>query len=101
MGAFQYDNPLIMAMSRIANMMIVSFFWMVCCLPVVTILPATAALFHTTTKVIRGNGNGVARDFFLSFKDSLKKGVLLSLVCLVSGGPVSYTHLTLPTNSLV
>ena len=90
MGAFQYDNPLIMAMSRIANMMIVSFFWMVCCLPVVTILPATAALFHTTTKVIRGNGNGVARDFFLSFKDSLKKGVLLSLVCLVSGGLLSF-----------
>lgn len=90
MGAFQYDNPLIMALSRIANMMIVSFFWMVCCLPVVTILPATAALFHTTTKVIRGNGNGVIRDFFLSFKDSLKKGILLSLVCLVSGGLLSF-----------
>ena len=79
-----------MALSRIANMMIVSFFWMVCCLPVVTILPATAALFHTTTKVIRGNGNGVIRDFFLSFKDSLKKGILLSLVCLVSGGLLSF-----------
>ena len=90
MGAFQYDNPLIQAMSRIANMMIVSFFWLVCCLPVVTILPATAALFHTTTKVIRGTGNGVMRDFFASFRDSLKKGVLLSLLSLASGALLGF-----------
>ena len=90
MGAFQHDNPLIQAMSRIANMMIVSFFWLVCCLPVVTILPATAALFHTTTKVIRGTGNGVMRDFFASFRDSLKKGVLLSLLSLASGALLGF-----------
>ena len=90
MGAFQYDNPLIQAMSRIANMMIVSFFWLVCCLPVVTILPATAALFHTTTKVIRGTGHGVMRDFFASFRDSLKKGVLLSLLSLASGALLGF-----------
>ena len=90
MGAFQYDNPLIQAMSRIANMMIVSFFWLVCCLPVVTILPATAALFHTTTTVIRGTGNGVMRDFFASFRDSLKKGVLLSLLSLASGALLGF-----------
>ncbi|MDE6837434.1 MAG: YesL family protein, partial [Acutalibacter sp.] len=64
MGAFQYDNPLMSAMVRIANMMIVSFFWALCCLPVVTVIPATAALFHTTTKVLRENGNGVAGDYF-------------------------------------
>ena len=53
MGAFKIENPLMVAMIKIANMMIVSFFWLLCCLPVVTIIPATAALYHTTVKVIR------------------------------------------------
>lgn len=85
MGAFQYDNPLMAAMVKIANMMIVSFFWLVTCLPIITIIPASAALFHTTAKVIRGNGSGVIGDFFSSFRASLKKGLLLSLGCLVTG----------------
>jgi uncharacterized membrane protein YesL len=91
MGAFQYDNPLMSAMVRIANMMIVSFFWVLCCLPVVTVIPATAALFHTTAKVIRENGNGVAGDFFRALKGSLRKGLPLSLIALGSGGLLSFT----------
>ena len=55
MGLFRYDNPFIVMMVRIANMMIVSFFWVLCCLPVVTILPACAALYYTVNKVIFGS----------------------------------------------
>jgi len=85
MGFFDYDGPLIKMLVKAANMMIVSFFWLLMCIPVVTVIPATAALFHTTTKVIRQSGNGVVRDFFSSFKGSLKKGIPLSLICLLFG----------------
>ena len=44
MGVFNYHNPLIVFMVRIANMMIVSFYWVLCCIPVITVLPASAAL---------------------------------------------------------
>lgn len=84
MGAFKIENPLMVAMIKIANMMIVSFFWLLCCLPVVTIVPATAALYHTTVKVIRKTGSGVATDFFKAFKGSLKRGIPLSLIFVVT-----------------
>lgn len=84
MGAFKIENPIMAAMIKIANMMIVSFFWLLCCLPVVTIIPSTAALYHTTVKVIRKNGSGVASDFYKSFKGALKKGIPLSLIFIAT-----------------
>lgn len=90
MGLFNYNNPLIVFMVKVANMIIVSLYWVVCCLPVVTIMPACAALYHTVNKVIFGNGNGVTREFFKSFKAALKPGVLLSVLLAVVGGLVAF-----------
>ena len=33
MGLFNYNNPVIVFMVRIANMFIVSLYWVLCCLP--------------------------------------------------------------------
>ena len=80
-SAFHYNNPLIAMLAKVGNMMLVSFFWLIACVPVVTVIPATAALYHTTAKVIRGNGNGVARDFFATLRHNFKQGAILSLLC--------------------
>lgn len=56
MGAFNYNNPFIVFMVRLANMMIVSFYWVLCCIPVVTVLPACAALYHCVTRVVMASG---------------------------------------------
>jgi len=90
MGLFNYNNPFIVLMVRIANMMIVSFFWVLCCIPVVTIMPACAALYHTVNRVIFGSGNGVIRDFFKTFKASLRPGILLSVILAVVGALVYF-----------
>ena len=80
---FDYDGFLVKMLVKAGNMMIVSFLWLISCIPIITIIPATAAMFHTTTKVIRQSGTGVVRDFFTSLGNSLKKGVPLSLICIV------------------
>ena len=90
MGTFYYDNPFMAILVRIANLMLLSFYWAVCCIPIVTIIPASAALYHTTAKVVRGNGNGVTRDFFRTFRQECKGGVVLSLVCAAAGGMLAY-----------
>lgn len=86
MGGFRYNNPLIAFLVKIANMMIVSFYWVVCCIPVVTIMPATAALWHSVNKVVFGSGTGLTRDFFNAFKGAWKPGVWLSLLVAAMGG---------------
>jgi uncharacterized membrane protein YesL len=90
MGLFNYNNPLIVFMVKVANMLIVSLYWVICCLPVVTILPACAALYHSVNKVINGNGNAVTRDFFTSFRDALRPGVLLTVIVLLAGGLIAF-----------
>lgn len=90
MGLFNYNNPVIVFMVKVANMIIASLYWVLCCLLVVTILPACAALYHTVNKVIFGNGNGVTKDFFRAFKDALKPGILLTVVAEVVGGLVAF-----------
>lgn len=90
MGLFNYNNPVIVFMVKVANMIIVSLYWILCCIPVVTVLPACAALYHTVNKVIFGNGNGVTRDFFRAFKDALKPGVALSVIMELVGGLVVF-----------
>ena len=80
MGMMQYNNPVIRLMVKAANMMIVSFYWVVCCLPVLTILPACAALYHSVAGVVMGRGTGVTKDFFTAFRDALRPGVSLTAV---------------------
>ncbi len=82
---FSYDGPLVTFCTKIANMMLVSLMWVVCCIPVVTMIPASAAMFHTTTKIIRGRGSGIFRDFVRTFISNLKMGVILNLIVLASG----------------
>lgn len=90
MGLFNYNNPVIIFMVKVANMIIASLYWVLCCLPVVTVFPACAALYHTVNKVIFGNGNGVTRDFFRSFKGALKPGVVLTVITEVVGALVAF-----------
>lgn len=90
MGAFKYGGPLMNVLVRIANLMLLSFFWLLCSLPIVTILPASAALYHTMVSVVRGSGSGVFRDYFKSFAGALKKGVPLSLLAVAAGGLLAY-----------
>lgn len=72
-------------LETIANMLIVSFFWIVCSIPIVTIIPASVALYHTSNKIIfNGRGQGVMKDFFNTFKDNILIGVKINLIYLIA-----------------
>ena len=85
MSAFKYNNPLIRILIRIANLILVSLYWAVCCIPVVTIVTSTSAMYYTVYKVINQSGEGVTKAFFGAFKENFKKGILLSLLIAGSG----------------
>ncbi|MBP5305294.1 MAG: DUF624 domain-containing protein [Lachnospiraceae bacterium] len=90
-GFFKYDGPFISMMTRVANLMIVSILWVLTCLPVITVIPASAALFHTVIKVVRDKGKGVVKDFFVSFVSNLKQGIILNLIFGVIGALLAYS----------
>ena len=81
-----YNSPFIKMLEAIANMLIVRFLWFIFSLPLLTIIPASAALYHTTNKIIfgPGKGNGVFKDFFDSYKLNLIPGIKLNLIMIVA-----------------
>ena len=82
----KYNSPFIKMLEAGANMLIVTFLWFVFALPVITLVPSSAALYHTTNKVIFGpkRGNGVFADFLASFKENLIPGIKLTLIVIVA-----------------
>lgn len=85
MGAFKYNNPVIRVLIKIANLILVSLYWALTCIPIVTIITSTSAMYYTVAKVVNGSGDGVTRAFFGAFKENFKKGILLSLLVAGSG----------------
>lgn len=59
-----------------------NMFFVICCIPVVTIGGATLAYNELCCKLIRNEHVFVISDFFISFKQNFKKGMLLSAVLL-------------------
>ncbi len=77
---FNYDNMFIRMLSRMADCMLLSLFFCLFSLPVITIGPALAALNYTAMKGIELDGGYVWKYFTKSFKSNFKQGILMWLI---------------------
>lgn len=79
-GIFDPRNDLWRTVSAIADVCCLSLMWVIACLPVVTIGPATAALYFAVSRYVRHWEVGAIRAFLRSFRQNLRQGVLASLI---------------------
>jgi uncharacterized membrane protein YesL len=79
---FDPDNLFFSTLSMLVDLVGLSLFWAVLCIPVVTVGPATAALYHTVYMVFRQGKRDTFRRFFRSLKENLKSGILSTLLFL-------------------
>ncbi len=77
---FDPNNMFFRELSRIVDVVGLSLLWLALCLPVVTIAPATAALYHTAVKGLRADDEAAFTRFLHSFLENLKQGVVISLI---------------------
>ena len=52
MGIFNIDNKFFRALNKLVDMVILSFCWIISCIPVFTIGAASTALYDTSRRVI-------------------------------------------------
>jgi uncharacterized membrane protein YesL len=78
---FNPDNLFFRILARGVDLVGLSIVWIFLCLPVVTIGPATAALYYTTVKVFRQGEDRGFRVYFRAFRDCLKRGIPATLIC--------------------
>ncbi len=67
------------------NLVLLNILYVICCIPVITIGPATAAM----TQIVKNYGMSypvfMFTDFFEAFKENFKKGVLLTIIDILAG----------------
>ncbi len=76
---FNPENAFFTFMGKLCDMIMISLLYVILCIPLVTIGPATAALYYTMVKVIRRERGYVSRAFFHSLKENFKVGLIASI----------------------
>ena len=77
---FNPDSGLMITMSRITDFIFLSMFWLVGCIPVVTIGASFAALYDASFRAFRKNEKNSWQRFFGVFKKNWKAGILPSIL---------------------
>ena len=83
MGIFNIDNKFFRALNKLVDMVILSFCWVISCIPVFTIGAASTALYDTSRRVIHHDEGYVWRGYWHAFKENFKQATKAWLVQLV------------------
>lgn len=84
MKFFDIDGPLMQLLTKIADLMILNFLTILCCLPIVTAGAAITALHYQVIKMIRNEDTYVVRGYFKAFKENLKQATIVWLLLIVA-----------------
>lgn len=77
---------LLRILEAVADLCLLSVYWLVCSVPLITLVPATAAMYRTAYQVIRKEEGTVSSVYFAFFRKNLRQGILLSLPLLAGIG---------------
>ncbi len=77
------DSPLMQALTKVADLMILNFLTIICCIPIITAGAAFTALHYQVLKMIRNEETYVVRGYFKSFKENFKQSTIIWLFVLL------------------
>jgi len=81
---FNYDGPFFKYGNMLADMVILSFLWIILSLPVVTIGATTTAAYYVTTRRLADKEAYFIREFFRAFKREFLKATMIWVPLLVA-----------------
>ena len=79
---FGFEGGFTAACSRVFDLMILGFLWILCSLPIVTVGTSSAALYYATVKSVKNRNGYAVQEFFRSFRRNLVPGIVLWLIIL-------------------
>ena len=81
---FNMDNKFFVFMGRVADLLLLNFLCILCCIPVVTAGASITALYYVTLKMARDEESYIARSFFRSFKQNFKQATIINIIMLLT-----------------
>lgn len=68
---------------KLGDIILLCLCWLLCCIPVVTIGPSSSALYYAVNKRFKDGSATPTKDFFHSFKQNLRQGVVITIIVLL------------------
>ena len=81
---FDVDGSLTKALNGFADIVVMSLWWFLGCLPLVTIGASTTALYYAALKSLQQDGS-VTKNFWKSFKENWKQATILQFIFIAFG----------------
>lgn len=83
------DSPIITTGIKLTNLLILNLYWIIGCLPVITIGVSTIAAYTVTLKMVDDReGSSMTVQFWKAYVKNLKHGIPLSLILLAGCGSI-------------
>ncbi len=77
------NNNIVHYFTKFAELMILSFFWVMLCMTVIGIGPATTAMYYAIAKSIRRNRGSAFKEFWSAFRTNFTKSTITGLLVTV------------------
>ncbi len=82
---FDLNSPLVVFLTKIADLMLLNILFLLSCIPVVTIGAAIVGLITSTASIYRGESPAITNSFFQNIKKKWSKATVIWLVfCLLA-----------------
>jgi len=79
---FSYDSKTAQVLSRIWDLLVLNFLFLLGSLPVVTFGVSAVAAYSVMIKIIEDRDTGLAKEFFQAYRANLKQGLILSVLAI-------------------
>ena len=89
---FNIESPVFEWISKIVDRMFLNVLFLVSSIPIITIGPALAALYHVTGRIQRDEGS-IWKDYWSAFCSNFKQATTIWLILLVSGMLIGFSVL--------
>ncbi len=88
MSIFNMESSLMRTLARVADLMILNFITLICCIPVITAGAALTALHYMCLKMVRDEEGYLLKGYFKAFRENLKQATLLWILLLLAVGVI-------------
>lgn len=86
MGGLRYNGTLSKIIIAVAKLFLLNFYWVIGCLPILTIGPATIAAFSVLLRFVETKeiSQNMTKDFWMAVKKNFFHGAILSICILLA-----------------
>ena len=82
MKLFSFDSPLMTGIMKLGSLIVVTFLWLLFCVPVITAGASTAAFYYTIQKNLKYSRGYTVSSFWESFKNNFSQATKIWLILL-------------------